>query len=249
MASKKADAKSTGSKRKSAEEQAGSKDESKKEKTGGRAAPLSAKSRLGRAAASPARGGASEEKATRRRTAAAAGQGAKPERRRSSASSEGRVAPRSERSTRNERRAHDEPTKRAPSRVRKRGAVAQPKPPADPPSKRLALAVAEAALEKKAVNVQIIDVVGKVDYADYLVVMSGRSDRQVAALARGIEEGVEKATGERCASIEGAAEGAWVLMDFGDVVVHIFHDDVRGYYDLESLWIDAGRVHVPAAGA
>lgn len=115
----------------------------------------------------------------------------------------------------------------------------------DPPSKRIALAVAEAALEKKAVNVQIIDVYGKVDYADYLVVMSGRSDRQVSALARGIAEDVQKATGERCEGIEGATEGSWVLMDFGDVVVHIFHDDVRGYYDLESLWIDAGRVPVP----
>lgn len=115
----------------------------------------------------------------------------------------------------------------------------------EPPSKRVALAIADAALEKKAVNVQIIDVFGKVDYADYLVVMSGRSDRQVAALARGIAEDVEKSTGEKCSGIEGLPEGAWVLMDFGDVVVHIFHDDVRGYYDLESLWIDAGRVPVP----
>jgi ribosome-associated protein len=115
----------------------------------------------------------------------------------------------------------------------------------DPPSKRTALAIADAGLEKKAVNVQIIDVFGKVDYADYLVVMSGRSDRQVSALARGIAEDVEKNTGEKCAGIEGLPEGAWVLMDFGDVVVHIFHDDVRGYYDLESLWIDAARVPVP----
>ncbi|MBX7192794.1 MAG: ribosome silencing factor [Sandaracinaceae bacterium] len=115
----------------------------------------------------------------------------------------------------------------------------------EPPSKKTALAIAEAGLEKKAVNIQIIDVFGKVDYADYLVVMSGRSDRQVAALARGIAEDVEKNVGEKCAGIEGLPEGAWVLMDFGDVVVHIFHDDVRGYYDLESLWIDAARVPVP----
>lgn len=121
-------------------------------------------------------------------------------------------------------------------------------PRKDPPSKRVALAIADAALEKKAVNVQIIDVYGKVDYADYLVVMSGRSDRQVAALARGIAEDVERHTGEKCAGIEGLSgqnSGSWVLMDFGDVVVHIFHDDVRGYYDLESLWIDAARVPVP----
>lgn len=141
------------------------------------------------------------------------------------------------------------PSVRPASRTKK--AEPAPPPPArkDPPSKRIALAIAEAALEKKAVNVQIIDVYGKVDYADYLVVMSGRSDRQVSALARGIAEGVEQSTGERCAGIEGLPEGSWVLMDFGDVVVHIFHDDVRGYYDLESLWIDAGRVPVPGQPA
>jgi len=142
--------------------------------------------------------------------------------------------------------------KAAAPRVRKSAASVDLTPKVerkDPPSKRIALAIAEAALEKKAVNVMIIDVYGKVDYADYLVVMSGRSDRQVSALARGIAEDVQKATGERCEGIEGATEGSWVLMDFGDVVVHIFHDDVRGYYDLESLWIDAGRVPVPGQPA
>jgi ribosome-associated protein len=142
---------------------------------------------------------------------------------------------------------------KASVRPASRAKKAEPAPEAparkDPPSKRIALAIAEAALDKKAVNVQIIDVYGKVDYADYLVVMSGRSDRQVSALARGIAEGVEQSTGERCAGIEGLPEGSWVLMDFGDVVVHIFHDDVRGYYDLESLWIDAGRVSVPGQSA
>jgi ribosome-associated protein len=129
--------------------------------------------------------------------------------------------------------------------VRKK-AVAPAAPAAEvPATRRIALAVAEAALDKKAVNVEIIDVVGKIDYADYVVVMSGKSDRQVAALARGIAEDVEKKAGSKCLGIEGLPGGAWVLMDFGDVVVHIFHDDVRGYYDLESLWIDASRVPVP----
>ena len=117
----------------------------------------------------------------------------------------------------------------------------------DNSAKRVALAVAEAGLDKKAVNVEIIDVLGKVDYADYLVVMSGRSDRQVAALARGIEEDVEEKTKTKCLGVEGASQGRWVLMDFGDVVVHIFHEDVRGYYDIESLWMDAARVPVAAS--
>lgn len=143
---------------------------------------------------------------------------------------------------------------KAPAKPRTRALTARdiqemspPKPGKEAPGKRIALAVAEAGLEKKAVNVQIIDVIGKVDYADYLVVMSGRSDRQVSALAKGIAQDVEEGTGQRCMGIEGLPEGAWVLMDFSDVVVHIFHDDVRGYYDLESLWIDAARVPVPGA--
>jgi ribosome-associated protein len=108
----------------------------------------------------------------------------------------------------------------------------------------LALAIAEVALEHKALNVEIIDVGGKVDYADYVVVLSGRSDRQVVAMAGHIEEQLTKARGVRCIGLEGLPHGSWVLMDYGDVVVHIFHEDVRGYYDLESLWIDAARVSV-----
>jgi ribosome-associated protein len=111
-------------------------------------------------------------------------------------------------------------------------------------SRIVALATAEAALDKKALNVEIIDVRGKVDYADYVVVMSGRSERQVSAIARGIEEALKKNHGIVCAGVEGVGQGSWVLMDFGDVIVHVFHEDSRGYYDLESLWIDAARVDV-----
>ena len=114
---------------------------------------------------------------------------------------------------------------------------------AEAASRRTALAVANAALEHKALNVEIIDVRGKVDYADYVVVMSGRSDRQVASLARNIEAGLV-AIGERCISVEGLPHANWLLMDYGDVIVHIFHADTRGYYDLERLWMDAARVPV-----
>jgi ribosome-associated protein len=89
--------------------------------------------------------------------------------------------------------------------------------------------------------VQIIDVRGKVDYSDYVVLMSGRSDRQVAALARNIQEALATA-GHRCLSVEGLPHASWLLMDYADVIVHIFHQDTRGYYDLENLWIDAARV-------
>ena len=109
-------------------------------------------------------------------------------------------------------------------------------------AKEIALRVAEAALEKKALQIEIIDVQGKVDYADYVVVMSGRSDRHVNAVAQGIRETMKNKFHERCYGLEGLPQGNWVLMDFGDVIVHIFHQDTRGYYDLEALWIDAARV-------
>jgi ribosome-associated protein len=112
----------------------------------------------------------------------------------------------------------------------------------DDPGRRVALAIAAAGFDKKAVDIEIVDVRGRVDYADYVVVMSGRSERQVSALARNIEEDLLKKHKVRCAGVEGLGQGAWVLMDFGDVIVHVFHEDTRGYYDLDSLWGDAPRV-------
>lgn len=111
------------------------------------------------------------------------------------------------------------------------------------PARTLALAIAEAALDKKALNVEIIEVAGKVDYADYVVVMSGTSDRHANALAKNIDAEMSR-KGIHANSVEGLPQGAWVLMDFGDVVVHIFHEDTRGYYDLEALWYDAARVEI-----
>lgn len=108
--------------------------------------------------------------------------------------------------------------------------------------RELALAIAGAGLEKKALHAEIIDVQGKVDYADFVVVMSGRSGRQVAAIARGIETELKRTHRQLCLGIEGLPQASWVLMDYSDVVVHVFHEDTRGYYDLESLWIDAARV-------
>jgi len=112
-------------------------------------------------------------------------------------------------------------------------------------ARQLALTIAAAALEHKALNVEIIDVRGKVDYSDYVIVMSGRSDRQVQALGNNIEEELQRKHSVRCSGIEGVPHGTWLLMDYGDVIVHIFHQDTRGYYDLETLWIDAARLPAP----
>jgi ribosome-associated protein len=115
-------------------------------------------------------------------------------------------------------------------------------------SRDLALVVATAALEKKALAVEILDVVGKVDYADFLVLMTGRSNRQVDALAQAIEEACA-AKKKRALSVEGLPAAAWVLLDFGDVVVHIFQEEARGLYDIEGLWLDAARLPVPSGNA
>ena len=117
-----------------------------------------------------------------------------------------------------------------------------PSNPDQDAGRELALWVAEAALDKKATRIEIIDVRGKVDYTDYVIVMSGRSDRQVKAIARGIEEDLKLKHGAPCSGVEGLPQGNWVLLDFGDVVAHIFHQETRGYYDLEALWLDADRV-------
>ncbi len=111
-------------------------------------------------------------------------------------------------------------------------------------ARELAVAIAIAALEKKAVGLEILDVAGRVDYADFLVLMTGRSDRQVVALSQGIEEAL-RLLKKRPLSVEGLPHASWVLMDFGDVVVHVFQDDARSLYDIEGLWMDARRIPVP----
>lgn len=113
-------------------------------------------------------------------------------------------------------------------------------------SRETATAIAAAALDKKAAGVEILDVAGKVDYADFLVIMTGRSDRHAQSIAQGIEESLKK-KGVRALSVEGMPHGSWVLIDFGDVVVHVFQDEARQMYDLDGLWIDARRVPVPDA--
>jgi ribosome-associated protein len=112
-------------------------------------------------------------------------------------------------------------------------------------ARSLAITIAIAALEKKALGLEVLDVSGKVDYADFLVLMTGRSDRQVVALAQGIEEEVRKREHKRPLSVEGLPHAYWVLLDFGDVVVHVFQDDARGLYDLDGLWMDARRIPLP----
>lgn len=118
-------------------------------------------------------------------------------------------------------------------------------PPAQPHGEGLEAAkcAALAALDKKAEDVVILDVRGLTGYADYFVIASGTSDRQVSAIADGIEDNMKKA-GHRAIGIEGYNRGHWVLMDYADLVVHVFYEEARAFYDIEGLWADAPRVPV-----
>jgi ribosome-associated protein len=115
-------------------------------------------------------------------------------------------------------------------------------------SRRIALLAAQAGLEKKATGIEIIDVMGKVDYADYLVLMTGASDRNVAAIAQEVDAALSNA-GFNSMSVEGLPSAQWVLIDFVDVVVHVFQKDVRSLYDLDGLWMDAERVPMQSVSA
>jgi ribosome-associated protein len=117
--------------------------------------------------------------------------------------------------------------------------------PEDERSRRESLAFAKAAiaaaLDKKAMEPVLIDVCGRASYADFIGVVSGRSDRQVDAIAEGVCEALAQ-KGRRPLGREGARNGRWVLLDFGDVVMHVFYHPLREVFDIESLWIDAPRV-------
>ena len=100
------------------------------------------------------------------------------------------------------------------------------------------------ALEKKARDLVVLEVRELTSIADYFIICSGSSDRQVQSIAQGIEENLSEA-GHSLLSVEGANRGHWVLMDFSDVIVHIFYEPVREFYDLEGLWGHAPRVELP----
>ena len=110
-------------------------------------------------------------------------------------------------------------------------------------SKTKALICLKAAIEKKVQDPVLMDLKGMVSFTDYFLLCSGKSDRQVQAIAQGIEETLGK-KGIRTLGREGMVEGRWILMDYGDVVVHIFLEPVRSFYDLEGLWIDAPRIDI-----
>jgi ribosome-associated protein len=106
------------------------------------------------------------------------------------------------------------------------------------------LRCAQSALDKKAHDLVILDVARLTSVTDYFLICTGRSDIQVQSICRHIEESLRE-VGVKPLAIEGFTHGQWVLMDFGDVVVHIFYETVRDFYNLEGLWAQAQNLPLP----
>jgi ribosome-associated protein len=134
----------------------------------------------------------------------------------------------------------------AKSALRPKRTVAVVEPATTPDSARpTAVAIAKAALDKKAEDVTVLDVRGLTSYADYFVVMTADSDRQASAIADHVEQTM-KQQGVAKVGVEGYETGRWILVDYGDVVAHVMNRESRGFYDLEGLWADAPRFQVEA---
>jgi ribosome-associated protein len=111
----------------------------------------------------------------------------------------------------------------------------------------IAATVAELAADRKALDIVQLDVRGMVSYADYFLICTGRSDRQARAIHDAIHLGMKSALGLLPRRVEGVTESRWILLDYLDVVVHIFTPETREYYRLEQLWGEAPALVVETA--
>lgn len=132
--------------------------------------------------------------------------------------------------------------------VRKESPAAGKESPTDR-ARILAIAAARVAEETRGTDVRVLDLRGLTDVFDYFVVATGSSRRQLHAMADEIEKAVKHDLKDRKRGGEGYEEGRWIVLDYGDVMVHLFDAEARDYWDLEHLWGDAKRVPVEAAGA
>ena len=107
-----------------------------------------------------------------------------------------------------------------------------------------AYAAVEAALDKKGYDLGVFEAEHLKSVADYFLVVTGRSDVQCQAIARGIEERLGE-EGIRPLSVEGLQHAHWILLDYNDVVIHIFYEPAREFYRLETNWLDAHAVPLP----
>ena len=107
--------------------------------------------------------------------------------------------------------------------------------------KEIALMAAESADDRKAIDIEVLDVHELTVIADYFIICSGNSETQVKAIANGIERDLSEVDIEP-QKIAGKQESRWILMDYADIIIHIFHKDEREFYELERLWADAEKI-------
>ncbi|MBJ6751724.1 ribosome silencing factor [Geomonas anaerohicana] len=111
------------------------------------------------------------------------------------------------------------------------------------PAVERAVKCAAFALDKKALDVKVLEIKNISSIADYLVLATGRSDRQVQAMADSVKQGLKPI--DQAIDTEGYDEGRWVVVDYGDVIVHLFQEDVRKIYNLDDLWSRAPQIEIP----
>ena len=114
-----------------------------------------------------------------------------------------------------------------------------------PDARAVALVAAEAAAEKKGSDLAILAVGDVLGIIDLFVLVSGANVRQVKTIVEEVEKAITEFDGTKPSSIEGLADASWVLLDYGDVVVHVFLEETRAYYDLDRLWADVPHLDVP----
>ena len=118
----------------------------------------------------------------------------------------------------------------------------------EPLSVARARVAVEAAAEKKGADLAILDVGDVLSIIDLFVLVSASNARQVRTIVDEVEKALTEHDGSKPISVEGLGDASWVLLDYGDVVVHVFLDETRSYYDLDRLWGDVPRLAAPSAG-
>ena len=114
--------------------------------------------------------------------------------------------------------------------------------------RKLAAAAAQVAIDNKGKDVAVIDVCAQSAEFDFFVLATGTSRRQLHAISEQIDDVLEKELGDRRLGIEGYQESRWIVLDYGSVVIHLFDDETREYYDLESLWADGTNIPLSELG-
>lgn len=117
--------------------------------------------------------------------------------------------------------------------------------PAEQRARELTVVAARAAAQKKGSDIVALDVSGRMPLADVFLLVTGESERQVTAIVDAVEEALH-GYGVKAVRKEGAGEARWVLLDYGDLIVHVQHEQDREYYALERLWKDCPVVELPA---